>query len=148
MRTKRGDYFIEPSKHHEVNDAGHHPHVIFQRSAVKVCFHSNIRHPVNFHTQNISFLFHIENISVYFDLQQSNHKEHDKLNNDIKLKHIHSGAGNKANENSEKNENYALQHGRKRELIKHESSNCGTKEPKGPSETHIEWQPEGKVCIE
>lgn len=28
----------------------------------------------------------------------------------------------------------------------YEASNCGTKEPKGPSETHIEWQPEGKVC--
>lgn len=36
VRTKRGDYYIEPSKHHQVNDAGHHPHIIFQRSAIKV----------------------------------------------------------------------------------------------------------------
>lgn len=28
---------------------------------------------------------------------------------------------------------------------KYEASNCGTKEPKRPSETHIEWQPQGKV---
>lgn len=35
VRTKRGDYYIEPSKHHQINDAGHHPHIIFQRSAVK-----------------------------------------------------------------------------------------------------------------
>lgn len=36
VRTKRGDYYIEPSKLHRVNDAGHHPHIIFQRSAIKV----------------------------------------------------------------------------------------------------------------
>lgn len=36
LRTKRGDYYIEPSKHHQVNDAGHYPHIIFQRSAIKV----------------------------------------------------------------------------------------------------------------
>lgn len=30
-------------------------------------------------------------------------------------------------------------------LKKHEASNCGTKEPKRPSETHIEWRPQGKV---
>lgn len=36
LRTKRGDYYIEPSKHHKVNDAGHYPHIVFQRSAIKV----------------------------------------------------------------------------------------------------------------
>lgn len=34
---------------------------------------------------------------------------------------------------------------RKHHGKKHEASNCGTKEPKRPSETHIEWQPQGKV---
>lgn len=34
---------------------------------------------------------------------------------------------------------------RKGHVKKHEASNCGTKEPKRPSETHIEWQPQGKV---
>lgn len=36
LRTKRGDYYIEPSKHHRVNDAGHYPHIVFQRSSIKV----------------------------------------------------------------------------------------------------------------
>lgn len=34
---------------------------------------------------------------------------------------------------------------RKGHFKKHEASNCGTKEPKRPTETHIEWQPQGKV---
>lgn len=37
---------------------------------------------------------------------------------------------------------------RKGHLKKHEASNCGTKEPKRPSETHIEWQPQGKVVVQ
>lgn len=41
-------------------------------------------------------------------------------------------------------------HGRRKGLHhkKHEASNCGTKEPKRPSETHIEWQPHGKVVVQ
>lgn len=43
LRTKRGDYFIEPSKHHDTTDAGHHTHIVFQRSAVKVrCKQKNL----------------------------------------------------------------------------------------------------------
>lgn len=83
-------------------------------------------------------------------MQQTNDKEPDNLNSDIKLKLRHSEAGYKINRNSEKNKNYVLKQGRKHQRKtgskKHEATNCGTKEPKGPSETHIEWEPEGKVC--
>jgi hypothetical protein len=35
MRTKKGEYWIEPSKHHGHSKNLGHPHVVFQRSAVK-----------------------------------------------------------------------------------------------------------------
>lgn len=34
IRSSKGDYFIEPSKHHSATPDGHR-HVLFQRSAVK-----------------------------------------------------------------------------------------------------------------
>lgn len=34
---------------------------------------------------------------------------------------------------------------RRRARKKHAATNCGTKEPKRPTETQIEWQPQGKV---
>lgn len=33
IKTKRGEFYIEPSKHHAARTDGH-PHVLFQRSAV------------------------------------------------------------------------------------------------------------------
>lgn len=85
-------------------------------------------------------------------MQQSNHKESDNSNSDIKLKNRHSEASKRMNKNIDKNnKNYTFKQGRKHQRKndskKHEASNCGTKEPKGPSETHIEWEPEGKVCF-
>jgi hypothetical protein len=35
MRTKKGEYWIEPSKHHDHSKHLGHPHVVFHRSAVK-----------------------------------------------------------------------------------------------------------------
>lgn len=35
---------------------------------------------------------------------------------------------------------------RRRGRKKHAATNCGTKEPKRPTEAQIEWQPQGKVC--
>ncbi|XP_055304525.1 A disintegrin and metalloproteinase with thrombospondin motifs 7 [Sitodiplosis mosellana] len=112
LRTKRGDYYIEPSKHHQVNDAGHHPHIIFQRSAIK----------------------------------QQNKQQQNSVDSDIKIK-------NSSNEENSifNNKVHSLRKRRKRRkghLKKHEASNCGTKEPKRPSETHIEWQPQGKVIVQ
>lgn len=34
LKTKKGDYYIEPSKRHTASRTGH-PHVVFQRSALK-----------------------------------------------------------------------------------------------------------------
>lgn len=34
LKTKRGDYYIEPSRRHRANHLGH-PHVVFHRSALK-----------------------------------------------------------------------------------------------------------------
>lgn len=80
--------------------------------------------------------------------QQANGQEN-IVSSDNKLKHRISETGNKIAV-SEKKKHGILKRGRKHHRRyysnKHEASNCGTKEPKGPSETHIEWQPEGKVC--
>lgn len=58
LRTKRGDYYIEPSKHHKINTAGHYPHIIFQRSAIKVSFLSEFDFPVNkFWSRNLNKMF-------------------------------------------------------------------------------------------
>ncbi|CAD7087043.1 unnamed protein product [Hermetia illucens] len=35
LRTHNGDYFVEPSKHHEYSEGDGHPHVVFHRSAVQ-----------------------------------------------------------------------------------------------------------------
>ncbi len=35
IRSSKGDYFIEPSKHHSAAAPDGHRHVLFQRSAVK-----------------------------------------------------------------------------------------------------------------
>jgi hypothetical protein len=43
MRTKKGEYWIEPSKNHPHTKQKGHPHVVFQRSAVK----SNNKNPNN-----------------------------------------------------------------------------------------------------
>ncbi|KAG4065960.1 hypothetical protein HA402_006678 [Bradysia odoriphaga] len=84
IRSSKGDYFIEPSKHHSATPDGHR-HVLFQRSA-----------------------------AVKQKQQQQNKKKKKRRK------------------------------GRK----KHVASNCGTKEPKGPRETQIEWQPQGKVIVQ
>lgn len=34
IKTKRGDYWVEPSKHHPATDDGH-PHIVFQKSIGK-----------------------------------------------------------------------------------------------------------------
>lgn len=65
LRTKRGDYYIEPSKHHKVNDAGHYPHIVFQRSAIKV---SSLKAFISIswiHFHSIFFFFNqIENLNL------------------------------------------------------------------------------------
>lgn len=67
LRTKRGDYYIEPSKHHKVNDAGHYPHIVFQRSAIKV---SSLKafisiSWIHFHSKKKLFFFNqIENSNL------------------------------------------------------------------------------------
>lgn len=34
LKTKRGDYWVEPSKHHPATDDGH-PHIVFQKTIGK-----------------------------------------------------------------------------------------------------------------
>lgn len=79
-------------------------------------------------------------------LQQST-QDDTTANGDIKSKHRYSENNNKIND-SDKNIKYIKsdrKHRRRYHTKKHEASNYGTKEPKGPTEAHIEWQPEGKV---
>lgn len=66
---------------------------------------------------------------------------------DIKIKHIDS----ETNELVSHSKQHSVRRRRKRRkghLKKHGASNCGTKEPKRPSETHIEWHPQGKVVVQ
>ena len=34
LRTKSGDYFIEPIKGHDYKNGGEHPHIVYRRSAL------------------------------------------------------------------------------------------------------------------
>lgn len=74
MRTNKGDYFIEPSKHHTLTHDGH-PHVVFQRSAVSNSNSSSSsnKSKVNFQKDSevkfkeiyVTFLFLIIPFSIY-----------------------------------------------------------------------------------
>lgn len=77
-------------------------------------------------------------------MQQSKEQQN-SVDSDIKIRNISSEEDSLFNK-KEHNQKRRRKR-RKGHLKKHEASNCGTKEPKRPSETHIEWQPQGKVSI-
>lgn len=78
-------------------------------------------------------------------LQQSK-EQRNSVDSDIDINNINSEE-NKifSNKNNFVHNQRRHRKRRKGHLKKHEASNCGTKEPKRPTETHIEWQPQGKV---
>lgn len=72
-------------------------------------------------------------------------EQEDSVDSDIKI-NANNSSNEKSNIVSSKQHNLRKRKKRRKgHLKKHEASNCGTKEPKRPSETHIEWQPQGKV---
>lgn len=75
-----------------------------------------------------------------FILQQQN-----SVDSDIKVKNSNNSEKISSIFNKKENNLRRRRKRRKNHMKKHEASNCGTKEPKQPSETHIEWQPQGKV---
>lgn len=78
--------------------------------------------------------------------QQSNDEINHKFeNSDISINHKRNNENNITDRESGQRRRRKR---RKGHLKKHEVSNCGTKEPKQASETHIEWLPQGKVIVQ